>query len=312
VTIVATGAKEYRGEEFLLGRDERVLTMSEFEERLVRCPEEVARAKDIAMILCVHPPENGSYCSRVCCATAIKDALKLKEINSGANIYILYKDIRTYGFKEELYTKAREEGILFIRYSDESLPRVHSLNGKLQVEVIDPILGEELNLALDLLVLATAMIPSEGNRELATMLKVPITPEGFYHEAHVKLAPVDFASEGIFMCGTAHSPKFIDEAIAQAQAAAGRATTILAKKQLEVGGSIAQVERDRCKECLTCVRVCPYGVPYIDVEGKAVIEVAKCRGCGICAGECPRKAIKLLHYREEQVMIKSETLLRAT
>jgi heterodisulfide reductase subunit A-like polyferredoxin len=158
-------------------------------------------------------------------------------------------------------------------------------------------------------VLATPIVPSEGNEELSKILKVPLTEEGFFHEAHVKLAPVDFASEGIYLCGTAHSPKFIDETIAQAQAAAGRATTILAKQQLEVGGAVCQVDEEKCQACLTCVRACPYDVPYINEDGVAVIEVAKCRGCGVCAAECPREAIQLLNYKKEQVIVKSQALL---
>ena len=310
VIIVATGAKEYRGTEFFLGQNERVLTLSDLEEKLADSPQEVTQAKDIAMILCVRPEgENYNYCSRVCCTVAIKNALKIKEINPEVNIYILYKDIRTYGFKEELYTKARKEGIIFIRYTDEKPPQVRPVDGKLEVDILEPVLGEELTLSSDLLVLATPTIPSESNEELNRILKVPLTKEGFFHEAHPKLAPVDFTSEGIFMCGTAHSPKFIDETIAQAQAAAGRATTVLAKEQLEVGGAICQVDREKCIACLTCMRVCPYGAPYINQEGVAEIEVAKCRGCGICTAECPRMAIQLLHYKEEQLIAKSEALL---
>jgi homotetrameric NADPH-dependent glutamate synthase len=310
VIIVATGAKEYRGTEFLLGQSEKVITLSDLEERLVSSPQEVTKTKDIAMILCARPSgDTYNYCSRVCCTVAIKNALKIKEINPETNIYILYKDIRTYGFKEELYTKARKEGIIFIRYTDEKPPELRPSDGKFEIDILEPILGEKLVLSSDLLVLATPIIPSETNEELSRILKVPLTKEGFFHEAHVKLAPVDFASEGIFMCGTAHSPKFIDEAIAQAQAAAGRATTILAKNQLEVGGAISQVDREKCIACLTCMRVCPYGAPYINKEGLAEIEVAKCRSCGVCAAECPRKAIQLLHYKEEQIEVKIEALL---
>jgi homotetrameric NADPH-dependent glutamate synthase len=310
VIIVASGAKEYRGTEYLLGQHEKVLTLSDFEDKLVGSSQEIASVKDIAMLLCARPPDkNYQYCSRVCCTVAIKNALKIKEVNPEANIYILYKDIRTYGFKEELYSEARKKGVIFIRYSDDRLPKVNPIDSKLEVGIFDPVLGEELVLSSDFLVLATPMVPSEGNEELSKILKVPLTDEGFFHEAHVKLAPVDFASEGIYLCGTAHSPKFIDETIAQAQAAAGRATTILAKQQLEVGGAVCQVDADKCKACLTCVRVCPYDVPYINEDGVAVIEVAKCRGCGICAAECPREAIQLLNYKKEQVIVKSQALL---
>jgi len=312
VIIVATGANEYRGTEFLLGQNDRVLTLSDLEEKLANSPQEVTQAKDIAMILCVRPAgENYDYCSRICCTVAIKNALKIKEINPESNIYILYKDIRTYGFKEEFYTKARKKGIIFIRYTGEKPPQVHPVDGKIEVDVLDPILHEELTLSSDLLVLSTPVVPSESNEELSRILKVPLTKEGFFHEAHVKLAPVDFTSEGIFMCGTAHSPKFIDETIAQAQAAAGRAATVLAKEKLEVGGAISQVDGEKCIACLTCLRVCPYQAPFINKAGVAEIEVAKCRGCGICVAECPRKAIQLLHYKEEQLVAKSEALLTA-
>ncbi len=308
-TIVAIGAKEYRGEEYLLGQDKRVLTLGDLEEKIGGSPEELAQAKDIAMILCVRPQNgNFNYCSRICCTVAIKNALKLKEINPEANIYVLYRDIRTYGFKEELYTKARRQGILFLRYPEESPPQVSQVDGRLKINTVDLALGEQITLSPDLLVLAMPIVPSDSNEELSQLLKVPLTKEGFFLEAHVKLAPVDFSFEGIFMCGMAHFPKLIDEAVAQAQAAAGRAATILAKPQLEVGGAICQVEREKCRACLTCVRVCPFNVPYIDEEGKAVIEMAKCRGCGICAAECPQKAIKLLHYKEDQVIAKTEAL----
>ena len=309
VTIVASGASEYRGTEFLLGQDERVLTLSDLEAKIAESPEEIARARDVVMVLCVGPSgAKGSYCSRVCCTVAIKNALKIKEMDPEANIYILCKDVRTYGYKEELYAEARSKGILFIRYQDEAPPQAYPANGKLVVSFIEPALGRELLLEPELLVLATGMVPSEGSEELARILRVPITEQGFFHEAHVKLAPVDFASEGIFMCGSAHSPKFIDEAIAQGLAAASRATVVLSKEQLEVGGAVAQVDTEKCIGCLTCVRVCPYQVPVIRDE-VAYIEVASCQGCGVCAAECPAKAIELLHYRPEQVMAALEALL---
>jgi len=310
VIIVATGAKEYRGDDFLLGQTERALTISDLEAKIVNSPGEIAKAKDIAMLLCARP-EGGDYqyCSRVCCTTAIKNAIKIKEINPEANIYIMYKDIRTYGFKEELYNKARRMGILFLRYTDEKQPELSLSGDKIKVDIFDCVLGGQVSLSPDLLVTATPMVPSEYNEELGSILKVPLTKEHFFHEAHVKLAPNDFASEGIFMCGTAHAPKFIDEAITQAQAAAGRAATVLSKEHLEVGGAVAVVDRDKCVACLTCVRVCPYGVPYIDKEGIATIEAAMCRGCGVCAAECPDKAIELQHNSMDQILPKIEALL---
>jgi heterodisulfide reductase subunit A-like polyferredoxin len=310
VIVVATGAAEARPDLYLLGKDPRVMTLSDFEEKIARTPADLARLKNVVITLCARPP-GMNYCSRVCCTSAIKNALKLKEANPAATVYVLYKDIRTYGLKEEFYTRAREAGIIFIRYNDDRLPKVENATGQLEVQVYEPILGRDLSLNPDWLVLATPMAPAEGGGDLSGILKVPLTKEGFFHEAHVKLAPVDFASEGIFMCGTAHAPKFLDETIGQALAAGGRAATILAKKQLEVGGAISHIDPEKCQACLTCVRLCPYDVPRINQDGVAEIDVAKCRGCGICAAECPRKAITLLHYREAQIEAKTEALLIA-
>jgi len=309
VTIIATGAGEYRGAVYHLGEDGCVLSLGDLEEKLASSPSEVAQLKNVAFILCVRPPElNKSYCSRICCTVAIKQALRIKQLNPEANIYILYKDIRTYGFREELYTQAREQGILFIRYEDERPPQVDLKNGKLSLKALEPSLGEEISLEPDLLILATPVIPAEDNPELGRIFKVPLTEEGFFHEAHVKLAPVDFACEGIFMCGMAHSPKFLDEAISQAEAAAGRATTLLSKRRLWVGGVVSQVDREKCVACLTCLRVCPYGAPTLE-DGLAKIEVAKCRGCGTCVAACPVRAIRLFHYVPEQIMAEVEAML---
>ncbi|MBI4759232.1 MAG: CoB--CoM heterodisulfide reductase iron-sulfur subunit A family protein, partial [Chloroflexi bacterium] len=199
---------------------------------------------------------------------------------------------------------------------DAAPPQVAESAGRLTVKVTDPVLREELELSADLLVLATALVPSEGADSLAPLFKIPQTREGFFLEAHVKLRPVDFASEGIFLCGSAHYPKFLSESIAQGYAAAARAATILSKPQLMVGGVVAVVDETRCMGCLTCMRVCPYKVPRINPEkrgvggllGAAEIAVAQCQGCGVCAAECPAKAIQLLHYRDEQVLAKTEAL----
>jgi heterodisulfide reductase subunit A-like polyferredoxin len=333
VTIVATGGQEYRGNAYLLGQDSKVITQDDLEQLLAKADhsegaeaEQAAMTLDacrtLVMIQCVGPWDDGSddapdfYCSRVCCTVAIKNAMTIKRRNPGANVYVLYKDMRTYGFKEALYTQARDEGVIFLRYDDGNKPQVQRNNGQLQVTLNDPVLRAPIALDPDLLVLSEAMVPAKGSRELAELLKFSCTLEGFFLEAHVKLRPVDFPAEGIFLCGAAHYPKFIDETIAQANAAAARATTILSKDVLQVGGVVAVVDEEKCTGCLTCVRICPYDVPRMNptkmgaggILGAAEIAAAACQGCGSCAAECPAKAIQLQHYRDEQVIAKEEAL----
>jgi heterodisulfide reductase subunit A len=272
------------------------------------------------MILCVGPAER--YCSRICCTTAIKNALALKRLKPDVQVTVIYHDIRTYGFKERLYQEARRQGVVFVQYDFDRKPDVQVERGSqdsngLQVSVWESSLSEELVLRPDLLVLGMPVVPPEGADELATRLKVPVDLDGFFLEAHVKLRPVDFSSDGVFMAGMAHYPKFLDETIVQAQAAAGRAMTILSKDVLEVGGVVAQVDAEKCVACLTCVRICPYDVPQIQAEfngvggivGAAYIEPAQCHGCGICVAECPAKAIQLLRYRDAQVEAEIAALL---
>ena len=348
VTIVATGGREWRGAAYLLGQDHRVMTQGDLESRLrlaignlqsATCTEHsrsIRNLQSVVMIQCVGPWDQDNdvpfYCSRICCGVAVKNAIRIKELNPDCNVYVLYKDMRTYGFKEALYTEAREKGVIFLRYDDPSTlrlrsgqagsghrengPDVQSVDGQLQVSVLEPILRERLILTPELLVLSSAVVPAEGSQDLAELLKFSCTLEGFFLEAHVKLRPVDFPTEGIFLCGTAHYPKFIDEAIAQAQAAAARAATVLSKEALEVGGMVAVVDEEKCTGCLTCVRICPYDVPHVNpakigaggILGVAEIEAAACQGCGICPAECPAKAIQLQHYRDEQVLAKEDAL----
>ena len=324
-TIVATGGQEYRGPEYGLGSDPRILTQVDFESLLAN-----ARASDIpfptsvVMIQCVGPAEK--YCSRTCCTTALVNALRLKELNPNAQVTILYKDMRTFGFKERLYTLARQKGILFIRYDDDHKPQISNFKSPISntqypisIKVWEPTLGREMTLTPDMVVLSEPMIPADGAKELCSLLKVPTDLDGWFLEAHVKLRPVDFASEGIFMAGACHYPKFLDETIAQAQAAAARAATILSRDTLTAGGSVAQVNAGQCVGCLTCVRICPYHVPKIQMNlsgvghivGAAYIEPATCHGCGICAGECPAKAIRLVNYADAQIMAKVEVLFEA-
>jgi len=307
-TIIATGGREYRGKAYLLGEDPRIITQEEFEKRLAEEDPFLAKTRSLVIIQCVGPwdedPSRAFYCSRICCSVAIKNALRMKERYPQTSIIVLYKDMRTYGFKETFYTQAREKGILFIRFNDQRKPSVSLSEGRLVVQVEDPMLHLPLTLSPDLLVLSEAVIPNEGSKELANLFKFPLTLDGFFLEAHVKLRPVDFASDGLFLCGMAHYPKSINETIAQAQAAAARASTILSQEVLQVGGVVAVVDGERCAACLTCVRVCPYGVPVVNERGEAEIDVAKCKGCGSCVAECPGRAIELMHYRDEQLWAK--------
>jgi heterodisulfide reductase subunit A-like polyferredoxin len=318
VIVVATGGQEYRGPEYGYGTDPRLLTQLEFEERLASelSLEQVNR---VVMIQCVGPAEQ--TCARTCCATALKNALRLKALRPGAQVVVLYRDMRTYGFKERLYTRAREQGVLFLRYDEDHRPQVDatSTDRPIRVDALDPSLGLPVAFEADLVVLSMPMVPAPGSRALGTVLKVPVDQDGWFLEAHVKLRPVEFASRGIYLAGAAHYPKLLDEAIVQGQAAASRAATILSQPNLSAGGMVAQVDTKACVGCLTCVRVCPLGVPAVrddqegvgGVVGAAYIEPTLCQGCGTCVGECPAGAIELLHYRHEQVEKQIEALFAA-
>ncbi|MFH1860334.1 MAG: FAD-dependent oxidoreductase, partial [bacterium] len=321
VVIVATGGVESKPVEYLYGQDERVVTQRELEEKIANSYQ-LSAVSSVVMIQCVGSrDEQRPYCSRICCSQAIKNALKIKELSPQTEVYILYRDIRTYGFREEYYYKAREAGIIFIRYDVDKKPEVRSLRSdlsdlsdlsdmsdKLKIEIFDPILGENVVLSADMLVLAPAIVSYPGNEQLAPLLKVTLNQDRFFLEAHMKLRPVDFATEGMFLCGLAHSPKDISESIVQALSSAGRAATILAKDHLDVGGVVSQIDQNRCVACLTCIRMCPYDVPFINDKGAAEIEPVKCQGCGICASECPAKAIELMHYKDNQVMAKVDAM----
>jgi heterodisulfide reductase subunit A-like polyferredoxin len=312
-TIIATGGKEYRGKAYLLGEDSRVITQEEFEKRLSLSDPMLSETKSVVMIQCVGPwnddPSRVFYCSRICCSVAIKNAIRMKELHPETSVAVLYKDMRTYGFKEEFYTKAREKGVLFVRFDDKKKPSVSLANGKLVIQLEDPMLDLPLVLNPDFLVLSEAVVPNEGSKELANLFKFPLTLDGFFLEAHVKLRPVDFATDGLYLCGMAHYPKSINETIAQAEAASARAATILSQEMLQVGGVVAVVEGERCAACLTCVRVCPYDVPVINAKGEAEIDPAKCKGCGGCVAECPAMAIELMHFKENQLEAKCGALV---
>jgi heterodisulfide reductase subunit A-like polyferredoxin len=310
VIIVATGAQEYRPHEFLYGQNPGVITQKELEERIALRPASLKGAKNVVMIQCVGSRnEERPYCSRICCSDAIKNALKIKAISPETNVYILYRDIRTYGFKEDYYEKAREMGVLFIRYDPEREPRVEKGSNGLQVIAHEPILHDDLLIELDLLVLSPGIIASrEENERLSRMLKVPLNADGFFLEAHMKLRPVDFATEGIFLAGLAHSPKSIDESLSQANAAVARALTYLTKKELETIGTISEVNEKTCIGCGLCESLCPYQaievvVKRTPVGEKAVAQVNKvlCKGCGVCTASCRSGSIDLKGFSTEEV-----------
>jgi heterodisulfide reductase subunit A len=326
--VVATGARESIPTEYMYGKDARILTQLEFEKAFHEDPASFSD-KSVVMIQCVGSREPGTknrtYCSRTCCTTAVRNALELLKRHPGSNVTVLHRDIRTYGFREDAYREARGAGALFVRYSLERRPEVLLDGGKLKVRVQDTVLGRTLEMSPDFLVLSSASVPSEGAEELSKLLKIPLMDSGFFLEAHMKLRPVDFASEGIFLAGSAHSPKFISEAISQASATAGRSSAILARGYVESGGVVAEIDPQKCAACLTCVRLCPVKAPRVMYQDKApvhggfalpssvvIIEESQCVGCGICSAACPSKAIQLRHYLDKQVIAKAEALLMET
>ncbi|MFC1781532.1 CoB--CoM heterodisulfide reductase iron-sulfur subunit A family protein [Planctomycetota bacterium] len=308
--IIATGANESKPKEYLYDQNDKVLTQLELEERLEDNPDMAKKLNEVVMIQCVGSREpDRMICSRVCCTEAIKNALKIKSINPKATVAILYRDVRTYGFKEEYYNKAREMGVLFFRYDLNGKPVVSQNNsGQLEVNMKDLNSLLDLSFSPDMIGLSAAMIPSDDCEQVATAFKIPLNLECFFLEAHMKLRPVDFASEGLFLCGACHSPKFIDETVTQAKATAAKVVSILSRKELEISGIISVIDPDKCAACLTCVRTCPYDVPEINKDGVAEIEAAMCHGCGICASECPAKAIQLMHYKDAQIIAKTKAL----
>jgi len=309
VVVVATGATEQKPTSFGYGQSERVITQLELSDSLGRGDVSLPEDATVVMIQCVEQRnDERPYCSRVCCTTAVKNALELRRRYPRARIMVLYRDMRTYGFREAAYREAREQGVLFVRYEPEEPPELE-VDGKLRLRVREPSLSRHLEIEPDLVVLAAPVVPRADRQQLSELLRVPLNADGFFLEAHMKLRPVDFASEGLFLCGTAHAPKFIKETIAQATAVAGRAASILSRKQMPVGGMTAWVDPDKCISCMTCVHVCPYMAPRINENNKAEVQGAVCMGCGSCAAECPAKAITLRHYVDAQILGAIDNLL---
>ena len=308
VIVVSTGAGEYQPTEYLYPEDDRVVTQVELGDRLEK--EGVDGLSTVAMIQCVGSRnEDFENCSRICCQNAIKNALAIKKRNPHTQVFILYRDIRTYGLLEDYYTEAREKGVIFIRYDQAQPPEVRATDDSVIVRVEDHVLKQDIEIHTDMLVLSAGMRAADTTA-VSHIMKLNRNPDDFFIEAHVKLRPVDMPSDGIFLCGTAHGPKLISETISQAQAAASRAVTFLSKPEIKLSAITAKVGTDECVKCLTCVRACPFEVPQWDEERHEImIDEALCQGCGVCTAACPRQTIDLSNYEDDQIMCKIDCLL---
>jgi heterodisulfide reductase subunit A len=308
--VIAVGADEYKPTEYLYGENDRVLTNLELEGRIAQGDESLLSSQRLVMIQCVGcRQEDRNYCARICCSQSVKNALKLKEINPGMDIYILFRDMRTYGFREDYYREASNKDVTFIRWEPADKPRVEAVEEEgrpvLRVTVADPILGKHLVIDADYLALAAAVIPSAGAQEVSKLFKVSLGPDDFFKEAHVKLRPVEFSTDGVFLCGTAHYPKHIPETINQAYGAAGRVLTLLSHDTVIASGSVCEVEERMCIGCGECIAACTYGaIEFRETRQgkKAVVNPVLCKGDGLCNAKCPTGAIVLKHFTDEELL----------
>jgi len=309
VVIIATGGRENRPERFGLGENDRVLTQLDLEDELTRKGGRLSRARSIVMIQCVGSRGDGlNYCSKLCCQQAVKNALRIKKRYPKKDVYVLFRDMRTYGFSEDAYREARKAGVIFLRYQAEEKPELVTQGKSLRVKVKDALLGEELLLPCDLLVLSVGIAPGE-NEELSKLIKAPLTGDGFFLEAHVKLMPVELPVEGVYVCGLAHAPKPLDETLAQARAAAAKAVIPMAKGFVEVPPIVSRVDQAKCIGCGICADLCPYGAIRLVKVGKrkkAETITASCKGCGICASHCPVLAISMGGFTDEAILAQIE------
>ncbi|NQT64753.1 MAG: CoB--CoM heterodisulfide reductase iron-sulfur subunit A family protein, partial [FCB group bacterium] len=311
IIIIATGANASEPKEYLYNQHKNVITQRELEHALEENEKEYKKLKSTVFIQCVGSrDEEHPYCSRICCAQAVKNAMRLKELNPKMDVTVLYRDIRTFGFYEKYYQEARQMGVVFIRYSEDAKPEIDIDSKKtvfgenaLIIKLKDHVLGIDVTLNPEKIILSPAIVPQEDVDTISQMLKIPLNEDKFFMEAHVKLRPVDFSAEGIFMAGLAHSPKGMEDTISQAKAAAERACAIISSKEYLSEANIARVDLDTCAGCGMCVSVCPYGAPeLIWMNGKeyAYVNSALCKGCGSCASICPSGAMQQLGYKEEQ------------
>jgi heterodisulfide reductase subunit A2 len=317
--VIAIGADVYQPAEYRYGEDERVMTLLELEERVAAADERVVKAERLVMIQCVGcRNEDRNYCSRICCSASIKNALKLKEINSGMEIYILYRDMMTYGFSEDYYREASAKEVRFIRYEPQDRPQVESVKegGRtfLRVTASDPILGRSLVIDADALALAAAVVPSAQTKEIAGLFKVSLSPDGFFKEAHVKLRPVEFSADGVYLCGLAHYPKHIPETIKQAYGAAGRVLTLLSHDTVVASGAVCEVDEKKCMACGECIAACTYGaIEFRETRQgkKAAVNPVLCKGDGLCNAKCPTGAIVLKHFTDEELLSQIDAAVEA-
>ncbi len=312
VTVMATGATELTPDEYLYGQDPRVTTSLELDRMLLEDDPALKKAGSAVFIQCVGSREpHRPYCSRVCCTHSIQNALELKEKNPDMNVFVLYRDIRTYGEKETIYNKARKAGVIFIRYDLDRKPVVEQNGDSLVVKTRDHVLDQPLEIEADLVTLAAAIVPAK-DETLANFYKVSFTDDGFYAERHAKMGPSEFATDGMFLCGLAHYPKSIDESIAQGKAAAAKAITLLAQEVIHSSGEVAQVNPMYCSSCGVCVAICPFSAPSFIEEGrfagKAQINPSLCKGCGLCAASCRSGAISLKGANGQQIYAMIEAI----
>jgi heterodisulfide reductase subunit A len=309
IIVLATGANAFRPDEYLFGRNENVVLQHELERRLATGEFRPADTDTVALIQCVGSRDDThSYCSSICCSMAIKNTLKIKELNPRTQVYVLYRDMRTYGFYEDYYTKAREQGVVFVRYELDSKPRVVESEAGVRVMVKDPLLNAEIILDATILGLSTAIIPDRDD-SLEQALSVPRSADGFYLESHVQLKPVDSYVDGIFICGMAHFPKAIDESIAQAKAAAAKAAILLARGSIKAEPIIASCAEELCIGCSLCEAFCPYAAITVvkkDKRKKAEVITAACKGCGVCVSYCPSRALSVGRFTDEQIYAQIE------
>jgi heterodisulfide reductase subunit A len=323
IVIIASGAKEYQPKEYLYGQDSRIMTQRELEDAIVAPGKQLFKRKGkkpstVVMIQCVGSREDERpSCSRICCAEAVKNALKIKEVSPDTRVYILYRDVRTYGFKEKYYTQARQKGVAFIRWEKEQRPEVVKESDGLVVKVFDQILKMPLEIPADTVVLSAGVVPNEDAKTIAQFVKVPLTQEGFFLEAHMKLRPVDFATDGVFLCGLAHAPKAVEESVIQAQAVASRASTILSKDHIELEANISTVIDENCDGCAYCVEPCPYkAVSLLEYmwQGavKKTVEVNEglCKGCGCCMATCPKRGVFVKGFTLDQIQAQVDAALQ--
>jgi heterodisulfide reductase subunit A2 len=308
--LIASGGAEYQPVEYSYGQSERVITQRQLENQLAERGAEAGRC--YVMIQCVGSREEPhNFCSRICCQDALKNSIAIKEQTPDAQVVVIYRDLRAYGLKEDYYRRARDLGVVFLLYTPDDKPRVEPVGDQLRVSLVSKVLGHEMVIDADYLVLSTGLRPRPDADELAKKFKLTCNVDGFFLEAHVKLRPVDFPSEGFFLAGLAHAPKNLEETISQSLAAAGRVGALLSNDTLTVSGVISKHNRDICMSCLACVRKCPFGAPFIDTDGKVSHNEVKCTGCGICAGVCPAKAYQVNYFRDDQLLAMIDSVTAA-